>query len=374
MEGTCPGDSKVGIIRRPGLSLRKNHAHTRSLVGAELRGTAAGLRADSHGHMLVAHLCGNRSLGEILGIYRASSGIRAAHAGYGKLAGFAADLGGLHALGNRKARIRQALVNPIHDIAPDILVEGCAPVVAQQLVVIAAAPDPRRIVGGKAHKPDVPVVCGGSALARGGHVGESRPGAGGIDRGYAGAHVFFVGFQGFRHCVREKKRGGILEHLPGLRLIVNEGFSVVVQNFRKKSGLYVSTAVGDGGVGSGELQIGHAGVQSSQSHGRHKVIGRQGCDSHILGILHGELGSDGLHQAAHGNYVHGINNAVPDTGITGKAPACAPPVAEGLGADGVGPVIVYGAQRGSAGINGRRKSGDYLECGTRLAVYVAGAV
>ena len=83
---------------------------------------------------------------------------------------------------------------------------------------------------------------------------------------------------------------------------------------------------------------------------------------------------DGLHQAAHGNYVHGINNAVPDTGITGKASACAPPVAEGLGADGVGPVIVYGAQRGSAGINGRRKSGDYLECGTRLAVYVAGAV
>ena len=99
-------------------------------------------------------------------------------------------------LGNRKARIRQALVNPLHDIAPDILVEGCAPVVAQQLVVIAAAPDPRRIVGGKAHKPDVPVVCGGSALARSDMLERAARVLVELIGDTPERMYFFVGFQG----------------------------------------------------------------------------------------------------------------------------------------------------------------------------------
>ena len=67
-------------------------------------------------------------------------------------------------------------MDPGHDLAPDILVEGGAAVVlacgiiAQGLVVITACPDARGIVRGESHEPDVIVPGGRAGLARADHI------------------------------------------------------------------------------------------------------------------------------------------------------------------------------------------------------------
>lgn len=78
--------------------------------------------------MIVADFRGYGSLGEILGVHSVASGVAAADAGHGQLAGFAADLGGLDAVRRRKSRVRQPFMNPGHDLSPDVLVEGGAAV------------------------------------------------------------------------------------------------------------------------------------------------------------------------------------------------------------------------------------------------------
>ena len=57
-------------------------------------------------------------------------------------------------------------MDAVHDIAPDILVEG-GPSVAggQLLVVITAAPDAGGIVRCKAYEPDIVIGGGSTALA-----------------------------------------------------------------------------------------------------------------------------------------------------------------------------------------------------------------
>lgn len=54
----------------------------------------------------------------------------------GKLARFAADLCGFHAVRYFKTRILQALVNAGHDLAPDIFMEGGTAILSGELLVL----------------------------------------------------------------------------------------------------------------------------------------------------------------------------------------------------------------------------------------------
>ena len=79
--------------------------------------------------MLIAYLCGSRSFCKIFGVYSIASRIFCTYSRYGPLAGFAAYLSRFHAVRNWKAGIFQPFMHTVHNVAPDILMEGGASIV-----------------------------------------------------------------------------------------------------------------------------------------------------------------------------------------------------------------------------------------------------
>ena len=148
----------------------------------------------------------------------------------------------------------------------------------------------------------------------------------------------------------------------------------MVQYLGEESWLCVNAAVGNGGVGRGQLQVGNTLCDAAQGSGCSQVVLCKGGNAHVFCVLHTQLRRDCLHKTAHSHNVHGVDDAVPDAGVTGKAIAGIPPVPEGLVSYGVGRVVVDRAQGGAAGIQGGREGRDDLKGGAWLAVYVAGAV
>ena len=85
-------------------------------------------RMPDSAHTVTATCLSQTSVGAVplakYSVYTALPGIVVADAGDGAFAGFAADLRGLDAVRDHKARIGKTLVDPVHDFAPDRLVEG----------------------------------------------------------------------------------------------------------------------------------------------------------------------------------------------------------------------------------------------------------
>ena len=104
-------------------------------------------------------------------------------------------------------------MDPVHDVAPDVLVEGGAAVihasVLKLLVVVTSAPYAGGIIRRVAHEPYIVVGGGGAALAGRSHACQGSTGAGGVD-GHARAGKFAVTLHGFGHGVRQKEGSGIL--------------------------------------------------------------------------------------------------------------------------------------------------------------------
>ena len=148
----------------------------------------------------------------------------------------------------------------------------------------------------------------------------------------------------------------------------------MVQYLGEESWLCVNAAVGNGGVGRGQLQVGNTLCDAAQGSGCSQVVLCKGGNAHVFCVLHTQLRRDCLHKTAHSHNVHGVDDAVPDAGVTGKAIAGIPPVPEGFRSYGIRRVVVNRAQGSAACVQGRGKSSDYLKGGARLAVYVAGAV
>ena len=74
--------------------------------------------------MNIAQIRRDTALCKVLGVGCISARILIADSGNCKLSGFPADHSGLYAVRNTESRIFFSLVNPGHDLSPDILVEG----------------------------------------------------------------------------------------------------------------------------------------------------------------------------------------------------------------------------------------------------------
>lgn len=125
MDGAVSGDGKYGIIRSQiFFSLWKHHENFCGLFRAVGGRPHTRLGAYGDSYVFVADLSGGGALGEIFGVDRISSWIVVADACYGPFSGLAADLCRFYAVRDSKAGILHSLMNPVHNIAPDIFVEG----------------------------------------------------------------------------------------------------------------------------------------------------------------------------------------------------------------------------------------------------------
>ena len=317
--------------------------------------------------MLVAHLGRNGAARKEFGVDRIAARVVAADALDREFAGLPADVGGHNAVRHHKARIRLALMHLLHNLPPDILVDGIAAVaVRERLVVVATAPDARRIVGREAHKPDIHVVARGAGLAGAAHVRGLGACARRIDID-AAARKFAVRQHGLLQRIRQQKGGRVLDHAVLLRVILEEHFAVVIQNFGVEHRLRVDTLVCDCRKGRRELQVVDALGEAAERHGRVIVRVREARDAELLAVLRTELRAHGFHEAAHRDNVHRVHDAVADAGPA-EIVVVAVPVPELLAVCLIGAVVVDGAERLPAGIDGRRKRGQDLEGRTRLPV------
>ena len=78
---------------------------------------------------------------------------------------------------------------------------------------------------------------------------------------------FAVGFHGSGHSIRQKEGSGILQYPVGFRLIVNQDFTVMIQNLGEKYRPGINSLVGNGCIGRSQLQIGGAVGQAAKSLG-----------------------------------------------------------------------------------------------------------
>ena len=365
----------VGIVGSSGFSLRRDHNCTAEsgFQRAELCGKSSGFPADRNGHMMVADLGGNGSFGKILRINGAASGIRFTDAGIRQHSGLAAYAGGFNGVGNREAGIGQSLMHPGHDLPPDpFVVGGAASDGRNLLVIVTAGPYAGSIVRCIAHKPDIHVAGGRTGFSGIGHTRDIGWYAGGIQAD-AGRSVHAAAFHGLCQGVGQEKGRGILKDPFGLGLILQKDFSVVIQDLCEENRLRIDPAVGDGGVGSGEFQVGNALGDASQGRGRIVIRFCQRGDPEIPGVFHAQLGRYRLHHTADGHNVHRINDAVAD-GAVSHISLLGIPVPEGFLANRIGGVIVDRAQGGSAGVQSRRKGGQHLKGGAWLTQGVGGTV
>ena len=159
--------------------------------------------------MVVAHIRGDGSFGEIFRIYGVASRVVGTDTGDGEFAGLPADLRGLHTVRHGKARIGHALVHTGHNLFPDSLVEGGSAVfLGQLLIVVTAAPDACGIVRSVSDEPDIVVGGRRSALAGIGHAGNIGRRAGGAGAG-ARTGKLSAAFHGIRHGIRQQECRGI---------------------------------------------------------------------------------------------------------------------------------------------------------------------
>ena len=256
-------------------------------------------------------------------------------------------------------------MNAGHDLAPDILVEGCAAVLAAELLVfIAAAPYAGGVIRGIADKPDIVIVAGGTALAGCRHIWKCCTGAGRANAD-TGACKNTVGLHGIFHGIGQKECGGILQDPVSFRFIVNKQLSVVVEDFGKEYRFGVKAAVGNGSEGRGQLQVGHTFCDAAQCGSRVHVGIGQGGNAEVFGVFHTQLRAYGFHHGANCNNVHGVDNTIADTGVAEITLLV--PVFKRFSPDGERRVIVDAPQGGTAGIERRGKRRDDLEGGTRLS-------
>ena len=157
-----------------------------------------------------------------------------------------------------------------------------------------------------------------------------------------------------------------------LRFGADEYLAVAVQYLGEEYGFGIYAVVGDGGIRRSQLHIGNAFCQAAQSGGRIIVGVGQGGDTEILGVFHAQLGRNRLHKTSDCNDVHGVDDPVPDVGISLISAGI--PVAEGFASYGIGGVVVDGPQSSASRIQSRSKGRDDLKGGSWLPGYVGGAV
>ena len=112
------------IIRSAGFAVRNHHEGPCILLRAVFCCKSAGLAAHGQLYMMVADLCWNSSLCEVLGVNGVSSWIILADTRDRKLSGFPADLGSCDGGRNRETGVRKPLMDLCHDCFPDLLVVG----------------------------------------------------------------------------------------------------------------------------------------------------------------------------------------------------------------------------------------------------------
>ena len=170
--------------------------------------------------MLIAHLGRDGAARKVLGVNRIPARIPAANALDREFPRLSADFRAHNAVRHCKARVRFVLMNALHNLTPNVLMEGIAAVsVRERLVLIAAGPNARRIVGCVPHKPDVHVVARGAGLAGAAHIRRLGARTGRVDIDPAACKLT-VRQHGLLQGIREQEGRGILDDAALLRTIL----------------------------------------------------------------------------------------------------------------------------------------------------------
>ncbi len=213
---------------------------------------------DIHQNMLVAGFCGLCALCKILVDYNTGTAVTVADARDRQLTGLGTD-GCLYNTGRLgEIFIFQALMNPAHDLGPELLMEACLTGLTAQLmfvtIIIISYPDTRRIVRGHTYEPYVTVLGCGTGFTGRGHITDlRRTGCSAC----SGDYIF--------HAVDEKPCILLGNYLGRFgRGIIQNYISIIVYDFTVHLRTVIGSAIGNSRIGCGQLQVGDTVGQSAQ--------------------------------------------------------------------------------------------------------------